>query len=121
MKSVFSNHKLERGSTFLAQAFKVSSINDVRRAYKKTIMNPVLHRATHNILAYNVADQSGWIDDGEHSAGRILTGWMERKDIKDTCFIITRNFGGDHLGTRRFELMREVASEAHEKLLAALR
>jgi len=121
LKSVFSDHKLERGSTFLAQAVKVTSINEARLAYKKAVMNPVLHRATHNVLAYNVGEETGWIDDGEHSAGRILAGWMERKDIKDTCVIITRNYGGEHLGTKRFELMREVALEACEKLNAALR
>jgi putative IMPACT (imprinted ancient) family translation regulator len=121
LKSVSSDHKHERGSTFLAQAVKVTSIAEVRLAYKKTIMNPALHKASHNILAYNVGGELGWIDDGEHSAGRILAGWMNRSNIDNTCFIITRNFGGEHLGTKRFELMREVAKEAHEKLIAALR
>jgi len=115
-----SKHRLERGSTFVAMAYKVSNLSDVRNVYKMHCANDVFLKATHNILAYNIQGESGWFDDGEYGAGRILTGWMDRVQAKDMCFIIVRNYGGVHLGTRRFELMREVAKEAREQLLTKL-
>ena len=116
-----SKHRLERGSTFVAVAHKVTCLSDVCNVYRLHCANSVFHKATHNILAYNIQGESGWLDDGEYGAGRVLTGWMDREEVKDMCFIIVRNYGGVHLGTRRFELMREVAQEAREQLLTKLR
>jgi len=121
LKSGSSGLKMERGSCFKAVAYKVKSIGEVRMAYKLHCANPVFQAATHNILAYNTEGESGWCDDGEYGAGRILTSWMNRTKVKDTCFIITRNYGGTHLGTKRFELMRECAVGAQERLLDNLR
>ena len=66
----------------------------------------------HNILAYCVRSTSGWVDDDELGAGRFLTTWMQRQKLVNTMVMITRQYGGNHLGTNRFEHMQDVAREA---------
>ena len=106
----------ERGSTFSAEVFRTTSIAEVRDIYKTSVGCPIKARANHNILAYCVGDTCGWIDDDEHGAGRFLTTWMKRRNLNNTVVMITRQFGGTHLGTRRFELMQQVAKEALDVL-----
>ncbi len=104
----------------MALAYKVKTVGDVRNAYKLHCATPTFHKATHNIIAYNAEGESGWCDKGEYGAGHILVGWLDKIKAKDICIIIVRIYGGIHLGTRRFKLMREVAVEAKERLFTGI-
>ena len=71
LKLVAGDIKKEDRSVFYSYAVKVSSMQDVRRAYKKTIIQDP--RATHVMLAYRF-DQNGktysdYYDDGEYGGG----------------------------------------------------
>ena len=117
----FSRTFEERGSMFQAEAVQVKSIIEVRLAYQKLLSCPQAARATHNIMAYKVRDKVGWEDDGEHGAGRFLSHWIKDCKMENICIFVTRNYGGEKLGARRFELLRETAKAACTELSRQLR
>ena len=106
----------ERGSTFQGEAYGTKSLNEVRLAYKAALQDPAKARATHNIMVYKVGPESGWEDDGEFGAGRFLHKWIEEAKLDNICVIVTRQYGGDRLGTKRFELIKDAAKEAYEHM-----
>lgn len=106
----------ERGSTFVAEAYKASSMQEVRMAYRRVVSTPEKTKASHNILAYKAQGETGWIDDGDHGVGRFLCTWITKQKLNNIAIIVTRQYGGQHLSTRRFELSRQVASEAQRLL-----
>jgi len=112
LPSQVSKTFIEKGSSFVAEAIKVRSAQQVRLAYKRALLDPSRTKATHNILAYKIGDDISWIDDGEYGAGRSLTTWMTKEKMENWALIITRQYGGIHLGTRRYDIIRDVAREA---------
>ena len=112
LPSQFSQVCIEKGSSFVAEAIKVRSVQQVRLAYKRALLDPTRTKATHNILAYKIGDDISWIDDGEYGAGRSLSTWMTKEKLDNWALIITRQYGGIHLGTRRYDIMRDMAREA---------
>ena len=111
-----STTRTERGSSFVAEAIRTSSLNAVRTAYKQVLSDPRRAGAAHNILVYRVGNDLGWLDDGDLGSGRFLASWLKRLDLQNIAVIVTRQHGGEHLSSRRFELLRQVADEA-QKLL----
>lgn len=107
----------ERGSSFQAEAVRVRSLSEVRLAYEKVLVNPIAARASHNIIVYTTTQgKIGWLDDGEHGAGRYLANWMKDSKMENICIIITRVYGGQKLGGKRFELMKDAAKAACSEL-----
>ena len=102
----------ERGSSFIADAFSTKDVQSVRLAYKGIIADPQRGSASHNILAYKVGHDVGWIDDGEHGGGRFLATLIKKEKYDNIAIVVTRQYGGEHLASRRFELMKLVAEEA---------
>lgn len=117
LPSGVSKQVFERGSSFVAQVFKTTNLKQVREAYLHVLSDPSRAKATHNIMAYQLGDDAGWVDDEEFGAGRFLSTFMAKREmLKNITVVVTRNYGGTHLGTRRFELMRNVTEEAIKKL-----
>ncbi len=114
LPSGLSKQVFELGSSFMAQVFKTSNLTEVRTAYLHVLSEPSRAKATHNIL---VAGDSGWVDDGEFGAGRFLSTYLSKREkLNNITVVVTRNYGGSHLGSRRFEIMRNVTEEAIKKL-----
>ena len=104
----------ENNSKFIAYATNASCVNDlchqlqhIRRKYSS---------ATHMCMAYRVAGVDrvhgeGYVDDSEHSMGRRMLGLLTHKEIQNTVIFLIRFYGGTHIGTRRFVIMRELVEE----------
>ncbi len=107
----------DRGSSFSAKVIMTANINEVRKAYKTTVASPARAKATHNILAYSIGNERSWEDDGEWGAGQFLTSWIKRKKLDNITIIVTRQYGGIHLGTKRYENIKEVCEDALKKVL----
>lgn len=60
-------------------------------------------KATHNSWACLLSD-GGAVknDDGESGAGAVILRMLERAELKDTIVVVTRWYGGVHLGGDRF-------------------
>ena len=59
----------------------------------------------------------GYMDDGEYGAGRNLLKHLEERRLNNVVCVVTRWYGGEHLGGMQFELMKDVATEAAQKLI----
>ncbi|WP_374291926.1 YigZ family protein [Paenirhodobacter enshiensis] len=64
-------------------------------------------RATHNSWAYLGADGPVKNDDGEAGAGMVIVRMLEREGLRDHLVVVTRWFGGKHLGGDRFRHVQE--------------
>ncbi|UWR21652.1 YigZ family protein [Sulfitobacter sp. S190] len=60
-------------------------------------------KATHNTWAV-VLSQGGALknDDGEQGAGMVIVRMLERAQLYDHVIVVTRWYGGKHLGGDRF-------------------
>ncbi len=92
----------ERGSRFIAYAYKVTSIEQVDALV--SALKKEHHRARHHCYAYRIG-VGGAInranDDGEPSgtAGRPMLGQLLSQDVSDVLVVVVRYFGGILLGT----------------------
>ena len=74
-------------------------------------------RATHNIWAYRIQNTSTNAlysdndDDGETAAGRRLALLLDTMDVNQAMVIVSRWYGGIHLGPARFRHINNVARE----------
>jgi uncharacterized YigZ family protein len=91
-----------KGSKFLAFAFPVLSINDIKPLLDE--YRRKYHDARHQCYAYIIgADKSIWRanDDGEPSgtAGKPIMGQINSFGLTNVLVIVIRYFGGTLLGT----------------------
>ncbi len=112
----------ELKSTFIARCAAVSSPGQARpvRAASSGLGQERVRSATHNITAWRIRgpNQTAFQDcndDGETAAGGRLLHLMQLMDIWDSMVIVTRWYGGQKLGPRRFAVINQVARDAFAK------
>ena len=97
------------GSTFVARAINVNTLEDVRAAYKALLLDPFALGATHNIAAYVLpGGQSGYCDDGDYGLGRSMLYSMNQQKTQGRVVFITRKYGGNKLGFQRFTIVQKL-------------
>lgn len=120
---------IDRKSVFQAHCCIVSSSEMVKQAVEQLIMNnSKIQRATHNMFAYRfstlqkdgreilVHDNE---DDGEDGAGSRLAQLLESRKEDGVLVLVSRWYGGVHLGPKRFahivNVARDLLNDCHEK------
>ena len=116
LDTVFTPYEERRGSTFFAEGMSVKSVDDLQRLYKKACLYCDSASSDHRVYVYRCTDASGkryesYIDDGEHGAGRRLLRYMRENDIDDVAVVISRWYGGTHIGYERFEVMEKLVCD----------
>jgi uncharacterized YigZ family protein len=101
IKSVSEGVYKEKGSRFLACAFPVSDIDEIRPIIEK--IRKERHEARHHCFAYMIGkDRTIWRvnDDGEPSgtAGRPILGQINSSGLTNILIVVSRYFGGTLLG-----------------------
>lgn len=114
MDFVLSQPKTKGGSIFVGLAVQVTTLQEVNRAYRK--VRQMYPSYDHAMLAYRIKDYSGYQDDGEHAAGIKMHALVYSLKKSDIAVFVVRNFGGSHLGPRRFDYILEVAERAIKNL-----
>ena len=75
-------------------------------------------KATHNMTAWRMRDDETGVvyrdcdDDGETAAGSRLLHLLELMDVWNVMVVVTRWYGGTHLGPDRFRIINSVARDA---------
>jgi putative IMPACT (imprinted ancient) family translation regulator len=64
-------------------------------------------KATHNTWGLWTAEGPLRNDDGESGAAAIILRMLEREGVRDQIFVVTRWYGGKHLGGDRFRHVQE--------------
>ena len=108
---------VDRKSIFQGHAAYVETEEEVRRVILKLKENRKIARATHNIMAYRVASSrkdtfhQDCDDDGENEAGGRLMHLLQILNAKNVVVVVSRWYGGIHLGPDRFKHINNCARD----------
>lgn len=93
----------DRGSRYAVSGAPVSRRQDIDDFLKALKSNKKFAKATHNSWAANLkGDGPQRHDDGEAGAAAAILRMLEREGLEDHIIVVTRWFGGTHLGGDRF-------------------
>ena len=109
----------ESKSTFLARCAPVTSPSQAASFVAHLLASDKRVRsATHNITAWRIRGSAPGTshqdcdDDGETAAGGRLLHLMQLMDLWDCMVVVTRWYGGQKLGPRRFAVINQTARDA---------
>lgn len=97
----------DRGSRYAVSGAPCCSAKEVDALLKALKSNRKFAKATHNSWAVLTADGPLKGDDGESGAGLIILRMLERAGKRDHLIVVTRWYGGKHLGGDRFRHVQE--------------
>lgn len=103
-----------KGSKFRAVSVVTPTLNDVHLAYIK--MFQTYPHADHVVVAYSAEGDLGFHDDGEFGAGYRILNIIKDSHLRDVSLFVIREYGGEHLGPARFDVMKSLAAKALEAL-----
>jgi putative IMPACT (imprinted ancient) family translation regulator len=93
----------DRGSKYAVSGCAVKDRAEVDAALKTLKRDKAYAKATHNTWGV-LFDEGGPLkaDDGESGAGMVILRMLEREKITGHLIVVTRWYGGKHLGGDRF-------------------
>ena len=98
----------DRGSRYAVSGQRVETEAEIADFLKALKRNKKFAKATHNTWALLSSDEGPLKnDDGEAGAGMVILRMLERENITDHLIIVTRWFGGTHLGGDRFRRVQD--------------
>lgn len=108
---ILENVISDRGSRYAVSGGPAGSVEEARAFVKELCRRKKFARATHNTWGL-VLDGNGVMtphknDDGESGAGMVICRMLEREGITNTVVVVTRWYGGKHLGGDRFRHVQE--------------
>jgi len=93
----------DKGSKYAVSGGSATSKSDAESFIKTLKSNKKFAKATHNTWAVILSDGTQIKnDDGESGAGAIILRMLETADLRDHIIVVTRWYGGVHLGGDRF-------------------
>ncbi|WP_103333081.1 YigZ family protein [Pseudotabrizicola formosa] len=93
----------DRGSRYAVSGGAVDGRDGVERFLRDLKRQKKYARATHNSWAAILSDEGPLRqDDGESGAGAVILKMLEREGLTDCIVVVTRWYGGVHLGGDRF-------------------
>ncbi|KAK9376082.1 ribosomal protein S5 domain 2-type protein [Lipomyces chichibuensis] len=111
-----SDMVVDRKSKFIARAMEVHSVAEAKANLAVLKANKKIAKATHNMTAWRIkTDREGITiqdcdDDGESAAGGRLLHLLE--DLWNVMVVVSRWYGGIHLGPDRFKHINVTARNA---------
>lgn len=93
----------DRGSKYAVSGANAASRGEVDAVLKELKRAKAFAKATHNTWGA-ILSAGGPLkgDDGESGAGQVILRMLERAEVTDHVIIVTRWYGGKHLGGDRF-------------------
>ncbi|MGB5864000.1 MAG: YigZ family protein [Sulfitobacter sp.] len=93
----------DRGSKYAVSGCPVLTAADIDNALASLKSEKSHAKATHNTYAALLSGQGAVkADDGESGAAMVILRMLEREGLFDHLMIVTRWYGGKHLGGDRF-------------------
>lgn len=92
----------DRGSKYAVSGGPCQSAAEVKELLKELKRQKKYAKATHNSWGLLCADGPVKNDDGESGAGNIILQMLERQQLQGHLIVVTRWYGGKHLGGDRF-------------------
>ena len=104
---VLENVISDRGSKYAVAGGPCGSEAAAKAFIKELKRKKKFAKATHNTWALLTADGGIKNDDGEAGAGMVILRMLEREELRDHIVVVTRWFGGKHLGGDRFRHVQD--------------
>lgn len=104
---ILDNVITDRGSKYAVAGGPCKSADEARAFVTDLKRNKKFAKATHNSWGLICAEQMIKNDDGEAGAGMVILRMLEREGLRDHIIVVTRWFGGKHLGGDRFRHVQE--------------
>ncbi len=99
---VFDKIISDRGSRYAVSGGVARDRNEALALITALKRQKRFAKATHNTWAAILAGEPVKDDDGESGAGALILQMLERAGLTDHVVIVTRWYGGKHLGGDRF-------------------
>jgi hypothetical protein len=104
------------GNHFQGHSVPIKSVDDVIPAIKALYKDTRIAGASHVMYAYRVGKAefsiANFEDDGEWGAGRKIMEILDRNEVYNRLICVTRWFNGKHVGSLRFDTIRQLAQDA---------
>ena len=97
----------DRGSVYAVSGGPCRSEAEARAMVADLCRTRRFARATHHSWGLITAAGPVKADDGEAGAGMVILRMLDRAALRDHVVIVTRWFGGTHLGGDRFRHVQE--------------
>jgi putative IMPACT (imprinted ancient) family translation regulator len=102
----------DKGSKYAVSGGAADSKLAANAFIKQLKRNKKFAKATHNTWAVLLMDGTPIkADDGEGGAGAIILRMLETADLRDHIVVVTRWYGGTHLGGDRFRHVKTCVDE----------
>lgn len=92
----------DRGSKYAVSGGPCGSEAEAKAFIKALTRKKKFAKATHNTWGLITADGPVKNDDGETGAGNVILRMLEREGVQNHIVVVTRWYGGKHLGGDRF-------------------
>ena len=104
---IIENIISDRGSRYAVSGGPCTSEAEARDFVKALKRNKKFAKATHNSWGLLTADGPVKNDDGESGAGAIILRMLESAGLAEHIVVVTRWYGGKHLGGDRFRHVQD--------------
>ena len=102
----------DKGSKYAVSGAPANSRDDVSKLLSKLKAKKKYAKATHNTWALILSDGTKFkSDDGESGAGSVMLNVLEREQLTNHLVVVTRWYGGVHLGADRFRHVKTCVYE----------
>ena len=114
MRTINTPPRCYDGSTFQGQCVRLESQDDVIAGLHAVRKDTRVARADHNAYAYRWQGADRYIsehyeDDREYGSGRWVLDILREQNLVNYLVVVSRWFGGKHLGQARFDNIKEAA------------
>jgi putative IMPACT (imprinted ancient) family translation regulator len=104
---VLDNILIDRGSKYAVSGGPARDEAEARALVVELCRAKRFAKATHHSWGLICAEGPIKNDDGEAGAGMVILRMLERAGVRDHVVIVTRWYGGKHLGGDRFRHVQE--------------
>ncbi|WP_282127607.1 YigZ family protein [Roseobacter litoralis] len=104
---VFEGIISDRGSKYAVSGGPCADDTAAKAFVKALLRRKKFAKATHH--SWGLLTSSGPLknDDGEAGAGMVILRMLEREGLQDEIVVVTRWYGGKHLGGDRFRHVQD--------------
>ncbi|WP_018632389.1 YigZ family protein [Neomegalonema perideroedes] len=104
---ILENVISDRGSKYAVSGAPCASEEEAKALLKDLKRHKKFAKATHNSWALLLDEAQIKNDDGEAGAGLVILRMLDRAQLRGHLVVVTRWFGGKHLGGDRFRHVQE--------------
>ncbi|TDQ67175.1 uncharacterized protein UPF0029 [Maritalea mobilis] len=104
---ILDNIISDRGSKYAVSGGPCHSADEAKAFIKELKRKKKFAKATHNTWAVICGEEEIKNDDGESGAGMIILQMLAREELHNHIIVVTRWYGGKHLGGDRFRHVKD--------------